>query len=132
MNPRIAAPWGLAALACAAILMGFRSNETALEPPVTARTEATVHVASVAAAGAGRDAAASHAAAVLVSDSDCRARAAVPQAPHGVGRGTPLRRAQFSRGEPGLLIPMDAVPAACARVTPGALPSMQPPVSSAH
>jgi len=119
-------------LACAAILMGFRANETAPQPARAARAATTVRAVPAAEIPWGSDARDSIPDAVLVSEADCRARAAVLQAPHGAGSGITLRRAQFSRGEPGLLIPKDAVSAACARVTPGALPSMQSPVSSAH
>lgn len=111
--------------------MGFRANETGPQPAEAARAVHSVRVATAVASAGDQEA-------LLVpveaenTDPDCRARAALPQTLHGVGNGTSLRRAQYSRGEPGLLVTKDAASAARARVTPGALPSKQSPVSSAH
>ena len=111
--------------------MGFRANETGPQPAQAARADQTVRVAAADLEGPA-EAAELARAGEEISDPDCRARAALRQTLHGVDDGASLRRAQFSRGEPGLLMTTDAASAARARVTPGALPSKQPPVSPAH
>jgi hypothetical protein len=45
MNPRIAATWGLAALACVAIASGFQANEPGPQPADGARAASAARVA---------------------------------------------------------------------------------------
>jgi len=128
LNPRNAAPWGLAGLACVAIAMGFRSNETVPQLTKAARAEASVRAADVVLGASDTNQFDDSA---LRSDSRGRARAAAGKTPLGGLNSAALRRALFLRGEPGLKVTKDTTPAACVRVTPGALLAIQPAGSPA-